>query len=89
MSRNHDALDWRRWQKARRETFERDKFRCRSCGRPGRLEAHHLVRIEDGGPKYCLSNLEARCRSCHISEHRRPLTPGEQEWAAFVRELLC
>ena len=32
-----------RWQQVRRMCFERDGFRCRSCGLAGKLEADHIL----------------------------------------------
>ena len=87
MSKNHLTLYQRRWQAARRAAFERDKFRCTSCGRSGRLEAHHLVRLEDSGDPYALENLATRCRSCHIQEHRKTLSPDEKAWREMVEEI--
>lgn len=93
MSRNHERLDWRRWQATRKAAFERDSYRCTRCGKAGRLEAssrlhaHHQQRLADAGDPYDLANIVSLCREHHIAEHRRPLTPGEQEWADFVDDL--
>ena len=95
MSRNHTArLHAKRWAASRRRVFERDRWRCQSCGRAGKLEADHIVRLEDepGRDPYDETNIQALCRSCHIEktakENRRPLTAEEAEWRAFVEELL-
>ena len=29
--------------------LERDGYKCRKCGRGGRLEVHHTVPVQDGG----------------------------------------
>ena len=76
-----------RWQRIRRSAFERDGFRCRACGRPGRLEAHHVRPLERGGDPYDLANIETLCRGCHIDRHRRQRTPAEIAWARAVRKL--
>ena len=87
-SRLHAYLNRRRLDKVRRAAFERDGWRCVDCGRPGRLEAHHVTPLHKGGPPYDLENLKTLCRSCHIEQHRRQLTPGEAAWRALVDDLL-
>ena len=82
------ALNRRRWARVRRAAFERDGWRCVVCGRPGRLEAHHVTPLHKGGTPYDLGNLKTLCRSCHIERHRRQLTPGEAAWQALVDDLL-
>ena len=84
----HSVMDSRRWERTRLAVFERDGFRCRACGRPGRLEAHHVRPLERGGDPYDLANIETLCRSCHIGRHRRKLSPAEVAWDRLVRELL-
>ena len=88
MSRNHDCLNPRRWAATRRQVFIRDGYRCRRCGKAGRLEAHHVTRLENGGDPYDPDNCETLCRSCHIERHRPDfMTPGRAEWLALVKEL--
>ena len=87
MSLNHLRLHARRWERTRRAAFERDGWRCRACGRPGRLEAHHVRPLERGADPYDLANIETLCRGCHIDRHRRQRTPAETAWARAVREL--
>ena len=76
------------WERIRRAAFERDGWRCRACGRPGRLEAHHVRPLERGGDPYDRANVETLCRGCHIDRHRRKLTPGEAAWRDLVVDLL-
>ncbi len=52
MSLHHLPINNRRWAALRRQVFKRDGFRCRECGRPGRLEC----------------DLESRHRSSTIAE---------------------
>ena len=87
MSLNHLRLPSRPWERIRRAAFERDGFRCRACGRPGRLEAHHVKPLQKGGDPFDLDNISTRCRDCHIDLHRRQRTPAETAWARAVREL--
>ena len=88
-SRFHKALNQGRWQRVRRQALDRDGWRCRRCGRAGRLECHHVVPLERGGEAYDLGNLETLCRPCHIAHHRssRPPTPAELAWDALLAEL--
>ena len=94
MSRNHLLLDWRRWQRTRRAVFARDGYRCRHCGKAGRLECDHVVPI-DADPSqnlYDPDGCQTLCRGCHIaktaSENRGELDPARQAWLELVGELL-
>ena len=93
MSRSHLKLDRGRWEHVRREVFRRDRYRCRQCGRAGRLEADHvrpLHRFPDQDP-FDPDGIQTLCRACHLQktalENRRPLTPAEAAWRALVEEL--
>lgn len=57
--RPHDA-----WRAARCATFERDGHRCRKCGSPSGLEAHHIKERGDGGGD-AIENLVTLCALCH------------------------
>ena len=57
------------WRRARTAALERDGWRCRRCGRAGRLEVHHVRRLAQGGAAFDLANLEALCAGCHLGEH--------------------
>ena len=81
-------LQARPWERTRRAAFERDGWRCVECGRPGRLEAHHITALHNGGAPYDLDNLETLCRPCHIDRHRRKLSPGEAAWRVLVDDLM-
>lgn len=61
------------WYRIRGECFERDDYRCRTCGKDIRLEnkpgeAHHIIPISEGGTNE-LSNLETLCYDCHKLKH--------------------
>ena len=86
MSRHHHKLSGHRWERARRACFDRDDWRCRRCGKPGKLEAHHPVPLSEGGDPYVLDNLETVCKECHKASHRRLRTDGEQSWAALIAD---
>ena len=82
------SLKGSRWDRVRRAAFERDGWRCVECGRPGRLEAHHIQPLHKGGAPFDLANLATLCRRCHIETHRRKLTAGEAAWKALVSDLI-
>ena len=94
-SRFHAALDQRRWAKVRRQVLDRDGWRCRKCGQPGRLECDHIKPLQRGGDPFDMANLQTLCGGrdgCHAAktrgESRRPDTPAEIEWRAFVAEMM-
>ena len=89
MSRQHVTINRRRWELVRRAAFTRDQYRCRKCGRPGALEAHHEPPLKRGGHPYDLSGIVTLCRGCHIEHHRAAdETPGRAAWRAFVSEVI-
>lgn len=75
----------RLWWAVRRRVLERDGFRCRKCGRAGRLEVDHIRPLHHHGDD-SLDNLQTLCRGCHIdktaAENSR--TPGQVEWRRRV-----
>ena len=71
MSCHHDKLDHRQWQAVRRAVFERDGWRCTSCGKAGWLECDHIEPLERGGAPFEMDNLQTLCRCCHIDKTRR------------------
>jgi len=81
----------RRAQRVRLQVLSRDRYRCRSCGRAGRLEVDHVRPLRAGGEPYDMGNLQSLCRHHHVEktreENRRELTPEEQAWRDFVAEL--
>ena len=93
MSTLHITLNRRRWSIIRRAVFERDGWRCVSCGRAGRLECDHIVPMqrEPGQDPYDMNGLQSLCRACHVEktrrENRRPPTEAETAWRALVAEL--
>lgn len=81
----------RRWERLRLEILARDGYRCRSCGKAGRLEVDHIVPISRRGDPWDPSNLQALCRSCHLEKSRgertRPEHPELAEWRRFLAPL--
>ena len=90
MSRQHLKLEKRRWRILRREILDRDRWRCKACGRAGRLEADHIRALHLGGNAYEKSNLQMLCKGCHIAKTRkenRKVDPARDRWEKFVSEM--
>ena len=83
------GVDRKRWAVIRRRVFDRDGWRCRNCGRSGRLECDHIRPVKWGGAVYDMANLQTLCRECHIAKTRaenRQNWPERDAWAALVAE---
>ena len=90
-SKHHAALDAKRWQLLRLRIFERDGWRCRACGKAGRLECDHVVPLHRGSDPYDPANLQTLCVACHVAKsraEREPPDPGREAWRALVAELV-
>lgn len=88
MSWNHRKLNPRRWARVRRTVFERDGYRCTTCGRAGRLEAHHEPPLRAGADPYNVGGVRTLCRSCHIERHRPDdMIPGRAQWLDYLKTL--
>lgn len=81
------SMTGRRWAAIRQQVFSRDNFRCRACGAAGRLECHHVIPLEKGGPPFALQNLKTLCVNCHIEIHRPRLSPERQAWRERLERL--
>jgi len=86
MSKAHNALNRRQWEAIRFRALSRANWRCRQCGRAGRLEVHHVVPLEHGGAPYAMENLRVLCRSCHIEVHDTA-DDETKAWRRMVKEL--
>ena len=93
---SRNLIDRKRWGLLRQIILDRDGHRCRSCGRPGRLEVDHVRPIQDGGDKYNPANLQLLCRHCHHDKTRsenlarsetKP-APGVEAWDELVQILM-
>ena len=86
----HPALaNPRRWAVVRRAILVRDGYRCRACGKAGRLEVDHIIPVAQGGDWWDATGLQALCRNCHFSksasERRRAASDPERDaWKALV-----
>lgn len=85
----------RKWEAVRRKALDRDGWRCRRCGKAGRLEVHHVKALRDGGAVYELQNLETLCRACHFAQNRSEglqraaeKYPQQAAWDRLVDEML-
>jgi len=69
--------------------FDRDEWRCTSCGKAGRLECDHITPLAEGGTDD-LANLRTLCRDCHIAitrEHTRVHhVAGQREWERLLAQ---
>ena len=90
MSRLHHQINRRAWAVVRHSALVRDGWRCRTCGRPGRLEVDHIKPLhqysEDDDP-LDLDGLQTLCRRHHLEktagENRRP-GPERLAWDAYL-----
>ena len=91
MSLGHVQLDRRRWARLRRAIFQRDNYRCRLCGKAGRLECDHVVPLMRGGSPYGPNNLQALCRQHHIEKTSRENErhdPARDAWRDWLDRLV-
>ncbi|MCY4510477.1 MAG: HNH endonuclease signature motif containing protein [Acidobacteria bacterium] len=83
------SSDRRRWERLRLVILAHAGYRCRTCGRAGRLEVDHVAPMHAGGAEWEPSNLQTLCRGCHIAKSRqeRPTPKVHPEVAAWRRLL--
>ena len=87
MSDNHLKMDRKRWRSVRLQVLERDGWRCRKCGRYGKIEVDHVKPIKRGGAVYAMENLQCLCRGCHIQKTKvENMAEFRQEWVLTVLE---
>lgn len=73
-------LDPEKWQRVRKEVFERDKYQCQYCGtKQGPMECDHIMPVSKGGSNE-MHNLVTACFDCNRSKRDKPL----MDW---IREL--
>ena len=83
-----NRLNRRLWAHARRAALERDGWRCRDCGRAGRLEVDHVQPLDQGGQPFELANLRTLCRVCHLEKTwAERVTPEQRRWRAYSRKI--
>ena len=83
-------LDSPRWRALRLVIFDRDGWRCRTCGRAGRLECDHVVPLHAGGKPWDQANLQTLCRDCHReksrTEQQTPDPPDVAAWRVYMAD---
>jgi len=83
-------MNRRAWRAVRAQVLARDGFRCRQCGRRGRLEVDHVVALDQGGAELDPENLQALCRHCHMvktrsERHQGAVIEGRGAWRDEAR----
>ena len=77
------------WRRVRRYVIDRDGYKCRQCGRTGRLEVHHRNPMwRSSANPFDPAGLETLCRPCLFGSHGQTLKAapaGAAEWKAFIR----
>ena len=73
-----------RCTRVRLQVLVRDKWRCRRCNGFA-FEVHHVKPIAEDGDAFDDSNLEARCRGCHMNEHGKGTS---RDWRRLLAEVL-
>lgn len=88
-SKFHAAIPSRTWLRVRRRILDRDGYRCRACGRPGRLEVDHVIPLHRGGAPLDADNLQTLCVACHLQKTTREkdTDPERQRWRDYLRTL--
>ena len=83
-------LNRRQWALVRRMALERDGWRCRTCGKAGRLEVDHVKPLFQGGEPFELGNLSSQCRDCHkkksTQENGGGPGPERMAWKAYLED---
>lgn len=75
------------WRQLRLEILDRDGWRCRACGKAGKMEVDHITPLRRGGAELDPGNLQALCRSCHAEKSKREArreSAGQRAWRAFL-----
>jgi hypothetical protein len=86
-TRYSELLKDPRWQKLRLEIFERDKWKCQSCGSAeNTLAVHHRSYMRGLKPwEYETFLLVTLCEECHASE-RQHLADAKSSLLAAIDE---
>ena len=90
-SKHFAKLNRKAWAQLRLRIFEHDGWRCRKCGKAGRLECDHIVPLAKGGAEYDPANLQSLCSDCHHSKSRDDAgygpDPDREAWREFVSQM--
>ena len=88
--RKGPPINPRAWARLRREVFRRDAYRCRKCGRAGRLEADHIRPLNRGGAALDPENCQSLCRECHFRKtgaENSSVTPEQRAWRVLLARI--
>ena len=87
MSWRSKRINKSKWERVRKQVFERDGYRCQApgCGKAGRLECHHKVSLWKGGARYDLTNLASLCSRCHLAVTAEQNSKGPFDSQAWLR----
>jgi 5-methylcytosine-specific restriction endonuclease McrA len=83
----------RQWQVLRHAVLERDGWKCRGCGKRGRLEIDHVKPVRtDPALAFDPANCQALCPSCHTAKTRiecghKPASDDRLKWRDSVLTL--
>ena len=75
------------WRALRRQIFERDGWRCMTCGKVCEetdLQVHHLYYLKDKMPwEYPPEALTSMCKGCHAKEHGHVIPTSGWEYVGY------
>ena len=77
----------RGWYAFRKYILERDGYRCRECGKPGKLEVSHIISVKERadlgtGGNECKGIVPLGVTSTPtVNQCRRKLLHGKHWWA--------
>ena len=81
----------KRWRAFRLTILDRDGWRCRTCGKAGRLEVDHITPLERSGAPFEASNCQSLCVGCHrlktAAENAKP-NPERLAWQKYIADSL-
>lgn len=64
---DRNSVRYKRW---RADVFQKDGYKCQSCGTRKDLQAHHIIPWrKDKSLRYEPSNGMTLCRKCHLDAH--------------------
>ena len=66
MRKHPCSTDRPRWNRLRQKMLDKANWRCRKCGKAGRMELDHIQPVAHGGKWWTESNLMVLCRECHF-----------------------
>ena len=81
------STDRKRWNRLRTKMLDAAGWRCRKCGKAGRLELDHRQPVARGGLWWAESNVQILCRECHFAKtgaENRLNSVEKDAWADIV-----